>query len=86
MILDLDMPQMGGLEVLATVRGTGPQMTLPIIVSTGADSPSAETSVFDSGADDYICKPLDPARFMARVKAVFRRTSGKKIPEKSPAG
>jgi CheY-like chemotaxis protein len=72
-VLDLDMPEMSGLEVLDALRSNRATMALPTIVLTASDS--AEAKVMDAGADDYIRKPLDPERFLSRIKAVLRRAS-----------
>jgi len=76
MILDLDLPEVPGLEVLRTVRATTATAGLPVIVLTGGEDHGDEVQVMEAGADDYVRKPLDPARFIARVKAVLRRAAG----------
>jgi CheY-like chemotaxis protein len=72
-VLDLDMPTLGGLEVLSRIRGTPSTATVPVVVLTGSQDDAAEIDAMDAGADDYIRKPLEPARFVARVKAALRR-------------
>ena len=76
MVLDLEMPTMGGREVLARVRKSVATMGLPVLVLTGSGSEELEAQIMDEGADDYIRKPLDPTRFVARVKAALRRARG----------
>lgn len=76
MVLDLDMPVLGGREVLARVRKSVATAGLPILVLTGSGSDDLEALLMEEGADDYIQKPLDPARFVARVKAALRRAGG----------
>ena len=76
MVLDLDMPRMGGREVLAEVRGRVATAGLPVVVLTGTRDPDAEMEVMRGGADDYIRKPIDPPRFIARVSAALRRARG----------
>ncbi|MBI4499933.1 MAG: Flp pilus assembly complex ATPase component TadA, partial [Gemmatimonadetes bacterium] len=73
MVLDLDMPKLGGHEVLRRVRASTATAALPVVVLTGADESDAQARVMEEGADDYIRKPLDPARFVARIKAALRR-------------
>jgi type II secretory ATPase GspE/PulE/Tfp pilus assembly ATPase PilB-like protein/CheY-like chemotaxis protein len=73
MILDLDMPTMGGRDVLMRLRSNPATAAMPVIVLTGSDSREDEAAIMDAGADDYIKKPIDPARFMARVRALLRR-------------
>ena len=73
LISDLDMPEVDGLTLLKRLRANASSAALPIIVLTGSES--AEPAVMEAGADDYIRKPIEPARFIARVKAVLRRAS-----------
>ena len=70
------MPNVGGREVLAAVRSTVATAGMPVIVLTGTTDQDAEIEVMEAGADDYIRKPLDPRKFMVRVKATLRRASG----------
>jgi CheY-like chemotaxis protein len=72
-ILDLEMPTMGGREVLAVLRSSAATMAVPVIVLTGSPDPEEECRVMEEGADDYLRKPLDAPRFVARVKAALRR-------------
>ena len=73
MILDVQMPKMDGPEVLRQVRSSVRTAGLPVIVLTGSDAPEMEVRLMDSGADDYIRKPAEPSRLVARAKAVLRR-------------
>jgi type II secretory ATPase GspE/PulE/Tfp pilus assembly ATPase PilB-like protein/ActR/RegA family two-component response regulator len=74
MILDLDMPSMTGRDVLVRLRSNPATAALPVIVLTGSESRDDEAALMDAGADDYIKKPIDPARFVARVRALLRRS------------
>ena len=76
MVLDLDMPRLAGYEVLSHVRRQIPTAMLPVIVLTGTLNPNAEIEVMERGADDYLTKPIDAARLLARVKAALRRARG----------
>ncbi|MGI8548698.1 MAG: response regulator, partial [Gemmatimonadaceae bacterium] len=73
--LDLNMPRLDGRNVLKQMRGTAATAGLPIIVLTGTDAEEAEVNLMNEGADDYLRKPLDAARFIARVRAVLRRAA-----------
>ena len=73
MVLDLDMPRMGGAEVLERIRHAKATAALPVIVLTGSESSDTEVQIMDRGADDYVRKPIDGPRFVARVKAALRR-------------
>jgi len=75
MILDLDLPEVYGIDVLRQVRGNVATVGLPVVVLTGSEEHGGEVQVMEAGADDYVRKPLDPARFIARVKSVLRRAA-----------
>jgi type II secretory ATPase GspE/PulE/Tfp pilus assembly ATPase PilB-like protein len=73
MVLDVEMPRLSGAEVLARVRQSVATAGLPVVVLTGSVSDAAEVQLMEQGADDFIRKPLEPARFIARIKGVLRR-------------
>lgn len=72
-VTDLRMPGMDGERLLAALRGKVATALLPVIVLTGSEEHDTEVRLMDAGADDYIRKPLDPPRFLARAKAALRR-------------
>jgi type II secretory ATPase GspE/PulE/Tfp pilus assembly ATPase PilB-like protein/CheY-like chemotaxis protein len=72
-VLDLNMPVLGGIEVLRHVRKTASMAGVPVVVLTSSEDHASEVLVMDAGADDYIRKPIDPSRFIARIKAALRR-------------
>jgi CheY-like chemotaxis protein len=76
MVLDLDMPLLGGRDVLRAVRQSLPTAGLPVVVLTGTNDRDAEIQLLEQGADDYMRKPLDPKRFVLRVHAALRRFAG----------
>lgn len=76
MVLDLKMPGIHGLEMIQRVRSSVRTAGLPIIVVTGSEDAASEVGAMEAGADDYIRKPLDPPRFLARVKGALRRATG----------
>lgn len=59
--------------------------TVPIIIVTGAGRPGEAVDALDSGADDFVAKPFDPAELMARIRAVLRRCESKARPGASEA-
>jgi CheY-like chemotaxis protein len=75
-VLDMQMPEVDGLQVLRQIRSNGATVGLPVLVLTGSEEHADEAAIMDSGADDYIRKPIDRARFTARVKAALRRAAG----------
>jgi type IV pilus assembly protein PilB len=72
--LDLSMPRVSGLDVLRQMRASAATSGVPIVVLTSTDGEEMEISLMNEGADDYLRKPLDPARFIARIRAVLRRS------------
>jgi Tfp pilus assembly pilus retraction ATPase PilT/ActR/RegA family two-component response regulator len=75
MVLDLDMPMLGGREVLRAVRRSLTTASLPVVVLTATSDHDAEVQLFEQGADDYIRKPIEPRPFLMRVKAALRRAT-----------
>lgn len=76
MLLDLDMPRMGGRDVLRAVRRSIATSDLPVIVLTSAPDKSTETELLAMGANDYLRKPIEPSMLLARVGATLERTKG----------
>lgn len=74
-ILDLGLPDMDGLEVLAGLRG-GPQAQIPVLVLTARDAVEARVAALAAGADDYVIKPFVFVELVARVRALIRRAAG----------
>jgi two-component system, OmpR family, alkaline phosphatase synthesis response regulator PhoP len=81
-ILDLNLPVLGGLEVCRLLRQRSDAKHLPIIMLTAKSSESDRVAGFEMGADDYVTKPFSLRELTARVQAVLRRASA---PEERPA-
>ncbi len=77
-VLDLGLPRLDGLGVLRWLRGAG--KTLPVLVLTARDSTPDKVSGLDSGADDYLVKPVDLDELAARLRALIRRAAGQAAP------
>lgn len=73
-VLDLGLPQMDGMDVLAAVRRAG--VTLPVLVLTARDAVTDRIRGLDVGADDYVVKPVDLNELAARLRALVRRAHG----------
>ncbi len=74
-LLDMEMPRMGGFEVLAGLRQRLSGRSIPVIVVTSLDDGETESRCIELGAEDYIVKPIRPATLVARVRAVLRRVA-----------
>ncbi len=73
-VLDLGLPLMDGLDVLASVRRAG--VTVPVLVLTARDAVPDRIKGLDTGADDYVVKPVDLDELAARLRALVRRAHG----------
>jgi two-component system OmpR family response regulator/two-component system response regulator QseB len=73
-VLDLGLPLMDGLDVLASVRRAG--TTVPVLVLTARDAVPDRVRGLDLGADDYVVKPVDLDELAARLRALVRRAHG----------
>ena len=71
-ILDLGLPDMDGIEVLAGLRGW---LTAPVIVLSARTDSAEKVHALDAGADDYVTKPFGMDEFLARLRAAVRRGS-----------
>ena len=82
-LLDIMMPGMSGLEVLASLRRRHPPEELPVIMATAKDQSSDMVEAFDLGANDYVTKPLDWAVVQARILAHLRASRARRDPAES---
>jgi two-component system KDP operon response regulator KdpE len=70
-LLDMNMPGMGGLEACRAIR-VGSEVS--IIMLTVRDSEADKVAALDAGADDYVTKPFNMPELLARIRAALRRT------------
>jgi DNA-binding response OmpR family regulator len=74
-ILDLNLPVLGGLEVCRILRGRPDGRHVPIIMLTARTTENDRVTGLDLGADDYLTKPFSLRELAARVRAVLRRAA-----------
>lgn len=72
-ISDLNTAKITGLELLAQLQASDFFKSIPVIIVSGEDSSEKRILCLNSGADDYIVKPFNPAELEARVRVVLRR-------------
>ena len=70
-LLDLELPDRSGLEVVRTLRREG--RDVPVLIMTGRDDDQDIVRGLDAGADDYLLKPVNPEVLKARLRAAVRR-------------
>ena len=75
MIVDLQMPDMDGFQVLDMIRGDKQLASIPVLVLTSESGSEVETKVLEMGADDYLVKPFEPEVMISRIRAAFRRAA-----------
>lgn len=76
-ILDIMLPKLDGVGVLRRLRQQG--VSTPVIMLTARDSSLDKVHSLDHGADDYLTKPFDIEKLMARLRALVRRAQGEEV-------
>jgi DNA-binding response OmpR family regulator len=74
-ILDIRLPGIDGFDVARLVRS---RSDVPILMLTARDEEPDRVAGLELGADDYLTKPFSPRELVARMKAVLRRTDGRR--------
>lgn len=78
LVLDLGLPRLDGMAVLRLLRAEG--NAIPVLILTARDTTWDKVGGLDSGADDYLVKPVDLDELAARLRALARRGSGTRVP------
>lgn len=71
-VLDLMIPKIPGVQVLASMRKAG--RDTPVLILTARDAPQEKVAGLNAGADDYMTKPFTFAELIARLRALIRRS------------
>jgi two-component system, OmpR family, response regulator QseB len=77
-ILDLGLPKIDGMQLLAKLRSRGNGM--PVLIASARDQVRDKIAGLEAGADDYVLKPFDLDELIARVRALLRRYAGSSTP------
>ncbi len=77
-LLDLNLPDKDGLEILSYLRSN--ERNMPVLIVSARDTASERSTGLDLGADDYIVKPFDFIELTSRIRAVVRRFYGRTNP------
>ncbi|MFA6435310.1 MAG: response regulator transcription factor [Elusimicrobiales bacterium] len=72
-VLDINMPQMDGFEVLRHIRTDDRFKNMPVLMLTIRAFAEDQVAGYETGADDYLTKPFDAEVFLARVRVLERR-------------
>ncbi|MEA4838959.1 MAG: response regulator transcription factor [Rhodospirillaceae bacterium] len=73
-LLDLQLPDIDGYEVLRRLRAA--RIQTPVLILSGLADADKKVKGLGSGADDYLTKPFDRAELVARIQAIVRRSKG----------
>ena len=81
-LLDINMPGIGGIETLRRIRTFAPR--LPVLMLTVRDEEEDKVEALDAGADDYVTKPFSTRELIARIRSAVRRVRAPARPEDAP--
>lgn len=81
-LLDVNMPGIGGIETLRRIRSFAPR--LPVLMLTVRDQEEDKVEALDTGADDYVTKPFSTRELVARIRSAVRRVNAPARPEDAP--
>lgn len=76
-VLDMMMPKKNGMEVCALLRAQAIYQNTPIIFLTALNDEQTHIKGLETGADDYVSKPISPKILISRIKALLRRFGNK---------
>ncbi|MCA9311216.1 MAG: diguanylate cyclase [Phycisphaerales bacterium] len=71
-LLDLNMPETTGFEVLKSLKGNTETMEIPVIIVSGSADSADKVRAFELGAMDYVCKPFDVPELRARIQSAIK--------------
>jgi diguanylate cyclase (GGDEF)-like protein/PAS domain S-box-containing protein len=83
LLLDVEMPEMSGLEVLQVIRADDATQRLPVLMVTAQDQSAQIVTAFELGADDYITKPIDFPVALARIRTQLLRRQAEELVRES---
>jgi DNA-binding response OmpR family regulator len=72
-ITDYLMPEMDGMMLITKLKSQLATRFIPIVMLTSKDEVEAEVAVINAGADDYLTKPVNPKRLIARINRLLNR-------------
>ena len=71
-LLDCNLPDMPGTEVLRHLRADPQTRRVPVVVLSARQGPAARIAAFQAGADDFLVKPIDDQTLLARIRSLMR--------------
>jgi putative two-component system response regulator len=74
-LLDVELPDVDGLTICRSIKGTSETRLTPVLIMTGSAGPDVYLDALKAGADDFLAKPIVLAELRARVRSVVRMKS-----------
>ena len=71
-LLDVEMPNMDGIETLKMLRSIAPLDSIPVVALTASSMPGDKEKLIDAGFDDYISKPVNVNKLIAKIQAICK--------------
>ena len=72
-VTDVQLPDISGYQVCQSLKRAPVSKDLPVVMITGRfTEPDDKVQGFESGADEFFCKPFDPTLFVARIRSILR--------------
>ena len=79
-LLDAVLPELDGFAVCETLRNDPTTRSIPVILITGLPGQFPRCAAMESGATDFVSKPINPMEIVSKVKAMFEKESSAAIP------
>lgn len=76
LLLDIMMPELDGISTCKTLRSLPTFNQTRILFLSALNEDEVQMAGFDAGADDFICKPIQPALLLGKIKAILKRVPG----------
>jgi DNA-binding response OmpR family regulator len=78
-VLDLNMPEMNGIEFIKEIRKFNYLDKIPLVVLSGEEGVNSRIEAFREGADDFLVKPFNPTELTVRINRFFDRYNFDKL-------
>jgi two-component system alkaline phosphatase synthesis response regulator PhoP len=72
-LMDIMMPVLDGVSATLKIKTHLETAAIPVVMLTAKTDSASEIESLDAGADDYICKPFDPEKLLARIRMLLKR-------------
>jgi class 3 adenylate cyclase/CheY-like chemotaxis protein len=79
LLLDVEIPDLSGIEVCRILKADPETLTIPVLMVTSRDSKDDRIDAYEAGADDYLTKPVSREELLARVRAAARLSNAWKM-------